>query len=135
MAQPAAAAPHAYLPRSGSPDYATVHYDLDLRYRVATNRLDATATIRGRAVTTLRAVHLDLVHLRAKRVRLDGDRKVRYAQSTTHLTVRPSAPIPAGQEFTLVVDYDGSPSPRRSRWGTIRRCLLAGWEFEQEGEA
>ena len=46
MAQPAAAAPHAYLPRSGSPDYATMHYDLDLRYRVATNRLDATATIR-----------------------------------------------------------------------------------------
>ena len=127
MAQPAAAAPHAYLPRSGSPDYATMHYDLDLRYRVATNRLDATATIRGRADTALRAIHLDLVHLRAKRVRLDGDRKVRYAQSTTHLTVRPSAPIPAGQEFTLVVDYDGSPSPRRSRWGTI------GWEELTDG--
>lgn len=119
--------PHVYLPRSGSYDFATLHYDLDLRYRVATNRLDASAVIRARALKTLSAIHLDLVHLRAKRVRLDGDRKVRFSQSTTHLTVRPSAPIPEGAEFTVVVDYDGSPSPRRSRWGTI------GWEELTDG--
>ncbi|RXZ67737.1 M1 family metallopeptidase [Agromyces albus] len=128
MTQPATiSGPHAYLPRSGSHDFATLYYDLDLRYRVATNRLDASAVIRGRALKDLRAIHLDLVHLRAKRVRLDGDRKVRFSQSTTHLTVRPSAPIPEGGEFTVTVDYDGSPSPRRSRWGTI------GWEELTDG--
>lgn len=120
-------APHSYLPRSGSREYAVLHYDLDLRYRVSTNRLDASASIRGRAETTLRAIHLDLVHLRAKRVRLDGDRKVRFSQSPTHLIVRLSVPIPAGAEFTLAIDYDGSPAPRRSRWGTI------GWEELSDG--
>lgn len=127
MGTPAPAAPHTYLPRSGSRDYDTRHYDLDLRYRVATNRLEASATIRARATTTLRAIHLDLVHLRARRVQLDGDRKVKFSQSPTHLTVRPTAPIPAGREFTLTVAYDGSPTPRRSRWGAI------GWEELTDG--
>lgn len=127
MTQSDAAPAHVYLPRSGSPDYEALHYDLSLRYRVATNRLDATATIRCRASTTLRAIHLDLIHLVAKRVRLDGDRRARFSQSTTHLTVRPAVAIPEGNEFTLTVEYDGSPAPRRSRWGTI------GWEELTDG--
>lgn len=127
MASAVGAGPHAYLPRSGSPDYRALHYDLDLKYRVATNRLDATATIRGRANTPLRAIHLDLVHLRVKRVRLDGDRNLRFSQSATHLTVRPSAAIGEGEEFVLTVEYGGTPTPRRSRWGTI------GWEELTDG--
>ncbi|MGN7798889.1 M1 family metallopeptidase [Leifsonia sp. 22587] len=121
------APPHSYLPRSGTHDYSVLSYDLDLNYRVATNRLDATAVIRGRATVELRAVVLDLVHLKAKRVRLDGQKRVRFSQNATHLRVLPGSPIPAGAEFTVEVAYDGSPAPRRTRWGSL------GWEELTDG--
>ena len=109
---PEAAALHAYLPRSGTFDYSVLSYDLDLGYKVATNRLDATAVIRARAEIDLPAIVLDLVHLRAKRVRVDGDKRARFSQSPTHLRIKPAARIPAGAEFTVEVEYDGSPVPR-----------------------
>ncbi len=123
----AAIGAHAYLPGSGSADYGVTEYDLDLRYRVATNRLDAVATISGTAHTVLRAIRLDLVHLKAKRVRLRGDATAKYSQSPTHLTVRPSTPLPPGADFVLEIDYAGSPAPRRTKWGTL------GWEELDDG--
>ncbi|MBW8872349.1 MAG: M1 family metallopeptidase [Leifsonia sp.] len=120
-------APHAYLPRSGTTDYSVLRYDLDLNYRVATNRLDATAVIRARANVALSAVILDLVHLKAKRVRVDGNKRVRFSQTPTHLRIAPAAPLPAGMEFTVEVAYDGSPVPRRTRWGAL------GWEELTDG--
>lgn len=119
--------PQAYLPRSGTDDFSVLRYDLDLDYRVATNRLDATAVIRARANVPLAAVVLDLVHLKAKKVRVDGQKRVRFTQNATHLRISPAAPIPAGAEFTLEVSYDGSPVPRRTRWGTL------GWEELTDG--
>ncbi|MDN4615279.1 M1 family metallopeptidase [Leifsonia sp. F6_8S_P_1B] len=118
---------HAYLPRSGTPDYTVLSYDLDLSYRVATNRLDATAVITGRAVNPLTTIVLDLVHLRAKRVRVAGDKRARFTQNQTHLRIRPSAPLAAGDAFSVEVSYDGSPQPRRTRWGTL------GWEELTDG--
>lgn len=119
--------PHAYLPRSGTDDFSVLRYDLDLDYRVATNRLDATATIRARAEVPLAAIVLDLVHVKAKKVRVDGQKRARFTQSPTHLRITPAAPIPAGTEFVLEIAYDGSPVPRRSRWGTL------GWEELTDG--
>ena len=116
-----------YLPRSGTEDYAVLSYDLDLAYRVATNRLDATAVIRCRARVELTAIVFDLVHLRAKRVRVDGDKRAKFGQSATHLRVKPHRPIPAGAEFIVDVAYDGSPAPRRTRWGSL------GWEELSDG--
>lgn len=123
----AAPAAQAYLPRSGTDDFSVLSYDLELTYKVATNRLEATAVIRGRAEVTLTAISLDLVHLRAKRVRLDGAKRTRFTQSPTHVRVKPAAPIAAGAEFTVEVAYDGSPLPRRTRWGTL------GWEELSDG--
>src|SRR4051794_41195618 len=100
------AAHNAYLPRSGTDDYAVIRYDLDLNYRVATNRLDATAVIRARAVVDLTAVVLDLVHLKTKRVRLDGA-PARFSQNSPHLRVTPPGPPPPGTQFPVEAAYDG----------------------------
>ena len=39
-----------YIPTSGNGGYSAEHYELTVDYRVATNRLNATATITARAV-------------------------------------------------------------------------------------
>ncbi|ARC57697.1 Aminopeptidase N [Frondihabitans sp. 762G35] len=117
----------AYLPDSGNEGYRTLSYDLDLAYRVATNRLDATATIRMVATADLRRFSLDLVRLRASKVRVDGTKAARYTQSTAKLVVTPEHPVAAGEEFVATVDYSGAPAPRSSAWGTV------GWEELTDG--
>lgn len=116
-----------YLPDSGNDGYSTLSYDLDLTYRVATNRLDGTASIRMRATADLARLSLDLVRLRASKVRVDGTKASRFTQSPTALTIVPPAPIEAGEEFVVTVEYAGSPAPRSSAWGTV------GWEELTDG--
>ncbi|NEN05801.1 M1 family metallopeptidase [Diaminobutyricibacter tongyongensis] len=116
-----------YLPESGNGGYHVVSYDLDLKYRVATNRLDGTAVIRATSVQGLSSFSLDLVRLRASRVRVNGSKRTRFTQSATKLTVRPDEPIGLGELFTVEIEYSGSPAPRRSPWG------LVGWEELTDG--
>ncbi|MET0932113.1 MAG: M1 family metallopeptidase [Mycetocola sp.] len=115
-----------YVPSSGNGGYRVHHYALDLRYRAATNRLDATATISAISDHELSRFTLDLTRLQASRVMVNG-RKAGTTQSNGKLAVVPSTPIPAGAAFTVVIDYSGSPTPRRSAWG------LVGWEELDDG--
>lgn len=117
----------AYLPDSGNDGYRTHSYDLELTYRVATNRLDGTATIRGTATTDLGRIVFDLARLRASKVRVDGAKVARFTQSASKLVITPSSPVPAGADFVVVVDYAGTPAPRNSTWGTV------GWEELTDG--
>jgi aminopeptidase N len=116
-----------YLPQSGNGGYEVQSYDLDLRYRVATNRLDATAVIVARSTQELTSFSLDLVRLRAGKVRFDQEKRTRFTQTPTKLVVTPAHPIPDGAEFTVAIEYAGSPAPRRSHWG------LVGWEELTDG--
>ncbi|WP_085368314.1 M1 family metallopeptidase [Leifsonia sp. NCR5] len=116
-----------YLPHSGNGGYGVDAYDLDLRYRVATNRLDARAVITATATQELSSFSLDLVRLKVGKVSVDGGRRTRFRQAASKLVVTPEQPIPAGATFTVAVDYAGSPAPRRSAWG------LVGWEELTDG--
>jgi aminopeptidase N len=117
-----------YLPGHGNAGYRVSRYELDLDYRITTNRLAGTATIRGHASQELKKLTLDLSSkLRVTRVRLDAQRGTKHAQTTHKRTITPAAPIPADTDFTLVVDYAGAPAPLRSRWGTV------GWEELTDG--
>lgn len=124
---PTTAAPDPYTPHSGDRRWDALHYDLRLEYRVATNRLDATATVTARAVADLDRVVLDLHGLTVERVDVDGKRAKKSSTATHKLTVTPAAPIAAGTEFTLHVKYRGTPHPLRSPWGQI------GWEELTDG--
>lgn len=117
----------SYIATSGNGGYGVDHYELELRYRPVTNRLDGVATITATSTQVLERFSLDLSRLRVSRLRIDGQRGTRFIQTTHKLTVTPARPIPAGAEFTIVIDYGGAPTTRTSRWGPV------GWEELADG--
>lgn len=117
-----------YLPGHGDAGYRVSRYELELDYRIATNRLAGIATIHARADRALRRLTLDLSSkLRVARVRLDARRGTKHHQTGHRLMITPTAPIPADAEFMLVVEYSGAAAPLRSRWGAV------GWEELADG--
>jgi aminopeptidase N len=116
-----------YTPQSGDAAIAVAHYDLALDYRLGTNRLAGTARISGVARAATRSVSLDLVGLRASKVKVTGDARATFAQSDRKVKVKLSKPLAAGEQFEVEIAYAGAPRPRRTRWGTI------GWEELEDG--
>jgi len=117
----------AYTPQSGDARIRIEHYDLRLDYKVATNRLSGTAEIRGRAIAPTHAIALDLVGLRATRVKVAGDAAASFRQSDRKLKIALGTGLAVGDEFVVTVAYAGAPRPRRTRWGTL------GWEELEDG--
>ncbi|MDQ1131059.1 M1 family metallopeptidase [Microbacterium sp. SORGH_AS_0888] len=116
-----------YAPQSGDRAYRVESYDLEIDYRVRTNRLEGRAIINAVALIATRSFALDLVGLRATKVRVDGDRRSAFTQGPRVLRVTAPAVVEPGERFSIEVAYAGSPAPRRSRWGAI------GWEELTDG--
>ncbi|MGB7962472.1 MAG: M1 family metallopeptidase [Propionicimonas sp.] len=116
-----------YAPQSGDSSFSVLHYDLKLKYRVATNRLDGEAVISAVARQPLTSFSLDLVGLRASGVTVDADKRTSFRQGPRKLTVKLAAPLQTGTTFQVLVRYSGSPFPRQTRWGLI------GWEELADG--
>jgi aminopeptidase N len=116
-----------YLPTSGNGGYTVLHYDLDCDYRVASNRLTATATITARATQRLSKFSLDFSGLVASKVSVNGVRSTHLQQTARKLVVTPAVAINNGAEFTIAVRYSGLPKPVRSPWGEV------GWEELSDG--
>ena len=114
-----------YVPRHGDASYDVLHYDLDLAYKVEGNRLDGEATLTCRPLVEAEALHLDLHHLRAEKVWVDG-RTRRFTHRRGRLTV-PVALSP-GTDLTVRVRYSGTPKPLRARG-----LGSAGWEELEDG--
>jgi aminopeptidase N len=113
-----------YLPKHGNGGYAVGHYDLDIDYRLAVNRLDGRARITATATQALSRFTLDLWRLRATSVHIDGA-PARFEHTETKLRVIPAAPLRG--EFHLDIRYGGRPRPVRGTWGDI------GWDELTDG--
>lgn len=116
-----------YVPTHGDDGYKVESYELDLDYRVSSNRLSGKATITAVATQALSRVSFDLVGLRVAKVLVNGRRAARYAHRNGKLHVSPSPAIPDGGEFVVDVQYSGNPAPMDSPWGEL------GWEELTEG--
>lgn len=116
-----------YLPTTGNGGYTVEHYDLDLDYRVATNRLAATAVITARATMRLVRFSLDFAGLTVEKVTVDGERPRKTTHAGRKLTVTLDAAVEDGDEFEVTVRYRGAPRPIRGRWGEL------GWEELTDG--
>lgn len=116
-----------YVPTHGDDGYKVESYELDLDYRVSSNRLSGKATITAVATQALSRVSFDLVGLRVAKVLVNGRRAARYVHRNGKLHVSPSPAIPDGGEFVVDVQYSGNPAPMDSPWGEL------GWEELTEG--
>ncbi len=97
-----------YLPTSGNRGYRVSRYELELNYKVASNRLAGRATIIATATDVRGKYALDLVDtMRVSKVSVNGARPAKYTHRDGKLTVTPAQKIPAGAVLTVTVNYSG----------------------------
>lgn len=108
-----------YTPHSGDPSFRVESYDLDITYRVRTNRLDGRAVVNAVATVETSSISLDLIGLRATKVRADGDRRTSFKQGPRKLRVALPRRMQQGERFSVDVTYGGAPAPRNTRWGAL----------------
>jgi len=126
--KPAPAEPRdPYQPTGGSTAFHVEHYDLDLTYRVAPNRLTGTATLRVRVQRELTELALDLVGLAVERVTVTGATLVRHQHRAGRLVLRLAAAVAPSTVLTVTIRYGGNPAPAPSPWGPV------GWEELHDG--
>ncbi|HEY1485054.1 MAG TPA: M1 family metallopeptidase, partial [Micromonosporaceae bacterium] len=115
-----------YLPKHGNGGYRVHRYDLDLDYRIPTNRLDGKAVLTATAEHALSRFSLDLIGPRASAVIVDG-KAARFEHDAGKVRIRPHAPIAAGASFQVDVRYGGRLRAIASPWGDI------GWDELTDG--
>jgi aminopeptidase N len=123
----AAAAPDPYMLGHGTNAYRVSRYELDLDYKLSTNRLSGRAVLHAVTQYATAALVLDLAGLRATKIQLSGRRVRKFSQRAEQLVIVPEAALPAGEHFTLDIRYEGYPAPRRGLWGEV------GWEELTDG--
>ncbi len=117
-----------YLPQNGNRGYRVSRYDLELVYKVASNRLSGRAEITAVTTAVQQRFSLDLSQsLSVAKVFVNGAKAAKYAHQRGKLTVTPAQKIPAGGVLAVVVHYSGTPTPVRGPWGEV------GWEELTEG--
>ncbi|OBK98628.1 peptidase M1 [Mycobacterium asiaticum] len=109
-----------YLPQNGNFGYTVSRYELDLEYRVASNRLSGTATITAVTVTELADFTLDLSGaLSVSKVSVNGKRASRFSCRGGKLRITLPAKLSTGAAMSIVVRYGGNPKPLRTLWGDV----------------
>lgn len=117
-----------YYPGIGNGGYDVAHYDLDLEYDHATRVLDGEATISAGATQDLCRFNLDLRGLSVSSVEVNR-RRAQFRREGRELIITPNRPLPAGEGFTVEVDYSGRPGPAP----TDPSGFLDGWNYTDDG--
>ncbi|MBC9821135.1 M1 family metallopeptidase [Terrabacter sp. MAHUQ-38] len=115
-----------YTPDRGDPAYAVTHYDLDLGYKVSSNRLSGRAVLDVVALEDVRRLVVDLVGLRVLKVSVGGA-AARWTHRGPRVAITPLSPLTRGDRTQVTITYAGTPGPASTRWGDV------GWEELTEG--
>lgn len=109
-----------YLPNNGNFGYRVSRYELDLDYKMSSNRLNGTATITAVTLASLQTFTLDLADSMAvSKVTVNGRRPAQFGTSSGKLRIRLSTALPAGSAMSIAVRYGGTPRPIRTLWGEV----------------
>ncbi|HEX5366720.1 MAG TPA: M1 family metallopeptidase [Acidimicrobiales bacterium] len=98
-----------YFPDAGNRGYDVAHYDLELRWHPARQRMQGVTRLTATATADLEAFALDAVGLDVATVEVDGARATATPRGRRDLVVVPPAPLAAGHRFTTVVTYAAAP--------------------------
>lgn len=133
-----------YFPGLGNGGYDVEHYDLELDLDMASDELEARATLRARALEALSGFSLDLYGLEVESVLVDGAaaRFERPAPSgekdkkgnppkTSELLVWPAKTLAAGGAFEVEVRYSGTPATRPDP--SVPFLPGVGWDRKESG--
>ncbi len=123
----AVSADDPYLPESGNGGYRISRYELELSYRVNSNRLSGKASLSGVTTQPLSRLSLDLVGLQVSKVSINGRRAARFSTRSNKLFIWPDKQIPIRASLAIEINYGGSPGPRSGPWGEL------GWEELTDG--
>ncbi|CAA9398954.1 MAG: Membrane alanine aminopeptidase N [uncultured Propionibacteriaceae bacterium] len=120
-----------YFSDYGSSGYDAVKYAISMDWDVDTETLQATTTITAKATQPLRSFYVDLA-LRTRAVRVNG-RPAQFEHSGFQdLKIIPASTIAAGADFTVVVEYSGTPGMIKR--GDVAPWLKTGSEWTAAGE-
>ena len=109
-----------YLPKNGNFGYRVSRYELELEYKVSSNRLAGTATITAVTLASLQSFTLDLAeNLGVTKMSVNGKRPAHFAASGGKLRISLDRPLPAGSAMSIMVRYGGVPRPIRTLWGEV----------------
>ncbi|WP_052441837.1 M1 family metallopeptidase [Streptacidiphilus anmyonensis] len=106
----AAGAGDPLLPLSGDGGLHVRHYALQLAYQPKTQHLDGSAVLSATATQDLSGFDLDLSGLDVHRVTVDGQ-VVAFDRAGPKLEITLDRPVTDGSDFTVAVDYGGTPHP------------------------
>jgi hypothetical protein len=97
-----------YFPLDGNGGYDVRHYDLDLAYNPATDRLTGVATIRAVATQSLSRFNLDFDGLSVSDVEVNGA-DATWSRQSGELTITPRKGLHRHKPFTVRIAYSGVP--------------------------
>jgi aminopeptidase N len=97
------------FPTLGNGGYDAQHYTIALTADLVANTIDATTTISALATQELSAFNLDFAGPAVLSVEVN-EAPADWERRDRELIVAPSAPLPAGEPFTVSVRYAGRPS-------------------------
>ncbi|HRN51519.1 MAG TPA: M1 family metallopeptidase [Anaerolineales bacterium] len=96
-----------YYPHLGNGGYDVQHYHVELTVDLARQHLDGRVRISAVATQSLSSFNLELVGMQVDALTVQGE-PAPFTRGA-ELSITPVAPLQAGQEFEIVVEYSGSP--------------------------
>jgi len=117
-----------YVPGHGDSAYDVTDYHIRINYKVDGNQLTGWAELKVVALENFDQFSLDLHALRVTKVTVDGAAAAKYSNRRGKLVVWTRSAVAAGEEFSVVVNYTGSPT-------TVPDKVMgpAGWEELTDG--
>lgn len=102
-----------YFPELGNGGYDVRHYTLDLDVDMDENIISGTVTLEAVATQELSAFNLDFNGFEISELTVNDD-SANFIRDGRELTIRPTARLAQGDEFTVAVTYAGEPQDRGS---------------------